>query len=84
MRPIDADELINNLVAVKHIYPLHMIRAINAMPTIDTKPVKHGRWMYESETINLKSGYRCSICRETKWFSPDVPQAFKFCPHMRG
>lgn len=42
---------------------------------------KHGRWIYEDETLNTSSGYRCTACRSPLWLSPDVPQAFIYCPN---
>ena len=52
-----------------------------AITTADVVDVKHGRWIYNPETIYLKSGYTCSACRHPMWHSPDVPQAFNYCPN---
>lgn len=49
-------------------------------PLPDAEPVRHGTWEYQPETINTKSGYKCTVCKSTLWHSPDVPQAFKRCP----
>ena len=47
----------------------------------DVQEVKHGEWIYHSETYNTKSGFTCSVCKDPMWHSPDVKQAFKYCPH---
>lgn len=49
-------------------------------PAADVAPVVHGRWIYEEETFSTSSGYRCSACRRPRWLSPDVPEAFEYCP----
>lgn len=65
MRLTDADEVTNDLLAVKHIYPLHMIRAINAMPTIEAEPVKYGRWIaVPSSDMVTGKAYECSECKK--------------------
>lgn len=51
------------------------------LPTADVAPVVHGRWIYEEETLLTLSGYRCSVCMRPRWLSPDVPEAFKYCPN---
>ena len=55
--------------------------AIANLPTADVAEVKHGEWIYCPETLHLKSGYTCSVCKDPMWHSPDVPQAFNFCPN---
>lgn len=50
------------------------------MRAADVAPVVHGRWIYEEETLATSKGYRCSACRRPLWLSPDVPEAFKYCP----
>lgn len=50
------------------------------LPAADVAPVVHARWIYEEETLCASSGHRCSGCRRTRWLSPDVPDAFKYCP----
>lgn len=63
-------------------------RKVMNLPAADVAPVVHGRWIYEPETMYTKSGFRCSVCRVPLWCSPDVPQAFLYCPNcgadMRG
>lgn len=56
-------------------------RLLEKAPTVDAVPVVHGRWIYEEETLFTLSGYRCSVCRRPRWLSPDVPEAFKYCPN---
>ena len=49
-------------------------------PAADVAPVVHARWIYVEETLATSSGYCCSACRRPRWISPDVPEAFKYCP----
>lgn len=53
---------------------------VSKAPAADVAPVVHARWIYEKETLATSSGYCCSVCRRPRWISPDVPEAFKYCP----
>lgn len=57
------------------------VECILAEPAADVAPVVHGRWIYEEETLFTLSDYRCSVCRRPRWLSPDVPEAFRYCPN---
>ena len=57
-----------------------LLGLIEKAPTVDATPVVHARWIYEKETLATSSGYCCSACRRPRWISPDVPEAFKYCP----
>ena len=42
--------------------------SLNAAPTIEAKPIKHGRWSkemvcYEDENDYFRFGYQCSQCK---------------------
>ncbi len=87
MRLIDADALIVDLVAIKNIYPMHMIRAINACPTIDAEPVKHGEWdITEDDYMGLVLMH-CSLCNEEWCFEGKEEgidmqlENFNYCPN---
>lgn len=54
--------------------------AVIRISAADVAPVVHARWIYEKETLATSSGYCCSACRRPRWISPDVPEAFKYCP----
>lgn len=56
------------------------IDIIEDAPAADVAPVVHARWIYEKETLATSSGYCCSACRRPRGISPDVPEAFKYCP----
>ena len=68
--------------AAKHAWAkgLEPSQYIEALPAADVAPVVHARWIYEKETLATSSGYCCSACRQPRWISPDVPEAFKYCP----
>ena len=54
--------------------------AVIRISAADVAPVVHARWIYEKETLATSSGYCCSACRQPRWISPDVPEAFKYYP----
>lgn len=62
-------------------YAYAAAQLLDEIPSADVAPVVHGRWIYEEETLFTPSGYRCSVCRRPRWLSPDVPEAFKYCPN---
>jgi hypothetical protein len=79
MRPIDGDEL---LEAIQYRQPIDSVigeaiaecvnitrNIINAAPTLDLEPVRHGRWIprYEKmrnkyETVMIATEFSCSVC----------------------
>ena len=58
-----------------------MFELIKEAPSVDAEPVMHGEWIFLPPDLGVESGYLCSICRSTRWHSPDVPQAFRRCPN---
>lgn len=69
------------MVGDKRVSVDEMKSFIKNRPAADVAPVVHGRWIYEAETLFTLSGYCCSVCRRPRWLSPDVPEAFKYCPN---
>lgn len=74
MRLIDADELIEKFEP-KHYqdwYTPWIIARIKDAPTVEAKPVVHGKWEYSKEYIICS----CSVCGE-------IPDCFEpnFCPN---
>lgn len=57
-----------------------VLETINEASIVDAVEVVHGRWVLE-KVGSVKSGYECSVCRKTRWFYSDVPQAFNYCPN---
>ena len=54
--------------------------ALNKIPAADVAPVRHGRWEYTPETINVLSQIRCSGCG---WWTldPSVDGVYHYCPN---
>lgn len=59
MRLIDADAIPWDVDGVGFI-PVIGKDEIDEMPTVDAKPVRHGRWIYPKES--LWSLGKCSVC----------------------
>ena len=60
-------------------------KKMKELPTIETEPVKHGRWIYDDEAYpggNPYGHYDCDQCGES------VPHKTNYCPNcgadMRG
>ena len=66
----------------EHLDDVHIAGAMNAideMPTADVAPVRHGRWIEQSE----ESLYSCSVCG-AEWVTIEgTPEEndMDFCPH---
>ena len=52
-----------------------LMKAINHAPTVDAAPVKHGRWVEETDRVNH---WHCSNCIVV-WGV--THRAFKYCPN---
>lgn len=85
MRLIDADKIEYTSIAHVASYPVApspcdtVMRAeINAMPTIDAVPVRHGKWVFEWETKDTRM-LRCSECRMV--FNVGKGRDGKYCPN---
>ena len=91
MRLIDADAL--KLEYPKdedwEYYPVNtnseVCETIDEAPTVDAKPVRHGKWIY-GEGKSGNDGYYCTNCHEhIKWNykneSIDFIQKYNYCPY---
>ena len=60
---------------------------IENLPPVEAKPVVHGEWLYERETYNTCSAWKCSNCGEC-YGLPFIKDEYNFCPEcgadMRG
>ena len=88
VRPIDANALCAILEAkadmalvpeYKHAF-LNVQAMVNAMPSIDAEPVRHGRWLYNSyPTVWYGHGeppeWVCSECEERAY------NTYDYCPN---
>jgi hypothetical protein len=80
-RYVDVDKLIAEYDRVHIGAPGGARKLMVDAPTADVQEVVHGEWIYHPETFYTKSGFTCSVCKDPMWHSPDVKQAFKYCPH---
>lgn len=76
-----ANEWVNEACKEPVMRVSRLFDKLQKVPAADVAPVVHGRWIYEEETLFTLSGYRCSVCRWPRWLSPDVPEAFRYCPN---
>lgn len=78
MRLIDADKIpyVQDAAYVKD-YDYAYRYAIEAEPTVDVQPVRHGVWKKIRGTIN------CSECKSCSWSMSfeDLVTSFNFCPN---
>lgn len=96
---IDRRTLIKDLVAdclkakeetkqlnIKELYK-RIEELIDKQKQIEAKPVVKGEWLYERETYNTCSAWKCSNCGEC-YGLPFVKDEYNFCPEcgadMRG
>ena len=59
----------------------YIISEVEAQPTVDAVPVRHGRWIKEYLTSTgggVYSVYRCSECEHTY---QDIGYHFNWCPN---
>lgn len=77
MRPIDADEILD--IINNENYPDYqtysdIFDVIDSAPTIESKPVRHGRWN------KIQNFAKCSECmHEVNWGSKDFLSPY--CPN---
>ena len=75
MRLIDADALTDKLETfMEWENALFVQKCIDDAPTIDAKPVKHGRWELVDEAEPQR--WSCSKCLSLLWHSD-----FSYCPY---
>lgn len=77
MRLIDADKLVKGLELMAKYQPEHkqstilgVCATINATPTIDAEPVRHGRW----SLVDFAGTVRCSVCGQ-------LSGEYAYCPN---
>lgn len=80
MRLINADNIKFETLTVEKDTPsvkyrkktsVALKKDINAMPTVDAEPVRHGKWI----PWKYHDGFRCEICKEP------VYNKYKYCPN---
>ncbi len=96
MRPIDADALMQDVIA--HSYPLTnafsvggvddgmfvkgIQQVVDEQPTLDVAPVVHGEWIFEKgDGTTCVDGWICTNCKHG--FHTNVPyfEGFNYCPN---
>lgn len=86
MRPIDADEMRENLEWCKSqseqyndIYWDDVIARLDAQPTIDAAPVKHGKWK-AAKAGGPNYPFWDSRCSECGYTTSMVIRNWSYCP----
>ena len=84
MRLIDADQLKDPFFLLSvDLYGLDQV--IDAVPTVDAEPVRHGRWIYReyreynsiTSSASISIGfYKCSVCGHGSGVNVD-----NYCPN---
>ena len=79
MRPIDADAYIAEQSEGTFLPDITIEKFNSITPTLDVKPVVHGRWVSYPHQIDRE----CSICGHTEpyKFADKDAKIFNFCPH---
>ena len=90
-RLIDADKIKYTSIAHLASYPVApspcdtVMRAeINAMPTVDAVPVRHGKWVQRFIKIGgqvFKHGMQCSVCAEPALDNEGDDYLTNYCPN---
>lgn len=84
MRLIDADELVEKLgeefrrKGAKQVKDNFMNYIYDA-PTVDAKPVVHGRWEFHHMTGEIAHYAGCSNCGEMRFWK-SAEEYFNYCP----
>ena len=76
MRIIDADALVHDLIHNRSFCPVCVRRAIEAAPTIEAKPVVHGKWKLHKDGSGT-----CDQCHFTQPDVWDMDNWDNFCSH---
>ena len=76
-----------DVVAKFYKYESDRMTALQELPTVEARPVVKGEWLYERETYNTCSAWKCSNCGEC-YGLPFIKDEYNFCPEcgadMRG
>ena len=55
---------------------------IEAAPTVDAVPVRHGRWIEPSRLYYGAKQYECSLCySDTFWKKHSITEKYPHCPN---
>lgn len=81
IRPVDANALADDFIQdskdagfYTSIY-VGAARRVQAAPTLDYAPVRHGEWEFDVFTAKYGNPYRCSICKE------EFDDTHNYCPN---
>ena len=74
MRPIDADALLEKMQRTSRYFSV--VYDVDAMPTLDVAPVRHGRWK-----LLVSGNGVCSVCHFTTVHVWDFDSSLSYCPH---
>lgn len=68
------------LKALYNDYAYSAMDVIKRLPAADVAEVVHGRWTFETATVNTLSRTKCNICG---WWTldPSVDGAYEYCPN---
>ena len=76
MRPIDADALLEKMQRTSRYFSV--VYDVDAMPTLDVAPVRHGRWIY-AKTYYDADECNCSLCGQL--MTTAIDKRMNFCPN---
>lgn len=58
------------------------ISELDALPTIDAAPVRHGRWIMTNDHEDGTADFECSNCEYDDTFFTKILEIYiKYCPH---
>ena len=82
-RYIDADRALEDADTIdpKHKTLIEQVkRIINAQPSADVEPVRHGRWLDQQPRYRL---YKCSVCNRVCFaeMMGDETELYDYCPY---
>ena len=77
MRAIDADYLKGGFEDDGHLSP-YIEEFINACPTLDVEPVRHGWWCFYQHD-NMVGSWHCSVCDRASLV--DAVGLARYCAH---
>lgn len=69
MRLIDADELLKDPLFLLAVDNYGIDQIIEAMPTVNAEPIRHGEWLMDDESGDIK----CSCCGHWSFDMYDEP-----------
>ena len=58
------------------------IKDVDAIPSADVAPVRHGRWIEPSRLYYGAKQYECSLCySDTFWKKHNITEKYPHCPN---